>query len=526
MKKIFSVKGMSCNSCTQHIEDALKDKVHKVSASFSKEETEVDFEPEKISEQEIKNIIKETGYEVVDEIEEPEDELQEESETEEPQEKSENSEDYSKPNDKLIVQTSQSSRNYPNYPKKESSTDKLGWIVLIVSAVLLVYLIYHFFLTGLNLEAPGLGEKASLLLLFGVGILTGFHCVAMCGGFVVSYTAKNAIKGHKSYKQHLVYGSSKLLSYALIGGIFGLIGGVIAFSVGLRGWVAVLAGTFMIFYALSMFGFKFFRKFQFNPKFLTKAAAHSGSKYATGPYKAPMITGLLSGLFIACGPLQAMYLYAMGTGNFFSGFLSLGVFGLGTLPIMIGFGTMATTISHNTTKKILKFSAVIVLVLGLVMLNRGLTVLGSPYSFESIKGTVINPTSNLVSGNSVVIKDGIQEINMDVDASGYHPNSFVLKKGVPVKWNINVKELTGCNQELVARNYNIDLNLKQGMQTAEFTPDKAGTIGFSCGMGMLHGSFVVTDSGEASQAEVTAATPASSGSCSMGAGGGGGGGGG
>jgi len=33
---------------------------------------------------------------------------------------------------------------------------------------------------------------------------------------------------------------------------------------------------------------------------------------------------------------------------------SLGAFGLGTLPVMIGFGSLATVISGKTTKRILK----------------------------------------------------------------------------------------------------------------------------------------------------------------------------
>ena len=144
----------------------------------------------------------------------------------------------------------------------------------------------------------------------------------------------------------------------------------------------------MIVYALSMFGVKFFRKFQFNPKFLTKAATNASSK-AKGPYKGPFITGLLNGLFIACGPLQAMYLYAAGTGNMLTGATSLAAFGLGTLPVMIGFGSLATVISHKTTKRILKISAIIVLALGLIMLNRGLTVLGSPYNYDSVKAKLI-----------------------------------------------------------------------------------------------------------------------------------------
>ena len=108
---------------------------------------------------------------------------------------------------------------------------------------------------------------------------------------------------------------------------------------------------------------------------------------------------------------------------------------------------------------------------------------------------------------------------MEVSASGYSPNSFVLKKGVPVKWNINVPQLFSCTNELIMNAYGIDVHLKQGLNVVEFTPDKIGTIQFTCGMGMLRGSFIVTETGTASQEEVKAATPKAGGSCGGGGGG-------
>lgn len=479
MKKIFKIKGMTCNSCASRIEEGLKELVKGVHASFAEEEVEVYFDEDKISEEEIIKKIEDIGYGVC---------------------------------------MGEESKGFREKETKGSffNENNIGWIVMIVSLVLLIVVLYYYLSNlGYSIEIPNAGENTGLFLLFIAGILTGFHCVSMCGGFVVSYTTKNAIKGHKGFSQHLVYGGSKVLSYALIGGLFGLIGGVIAFSVGLRAWISILAGVFMIFYALSMFGFKWFRRFQFNPKFLTKAAG-SASKHAQGFYKAPLITGLLSGLFIACGPLQAMYLYAMGSGSFFSGFFGLAVFGLGTLPVMIGFGSMATVISHKATKRILKVSAIIVLVLGLIMLNRGLTVMGSDYSYDAIKAKVVGIES---SEGSVKIEEGYQIIEMEVDRYGWNPDSFALKKGVPVKWNINVKELTGCNNEIIVRDYDLDIKLKKGMNVVEFTPDKKGTVQWSCWMGMIPGSFVVTDDGAASAEEIENSV-ASGGSCGGGADGG------
>lgn len=476
MKKTFQIKGMHCNSCATLIEKELENKVDSIKVSYANEKAEIEFDENKISTEEIEKPIKKLGYDIR-EIE-----------------------------------------------KKETKNNNSGWIMVSLSLLLLVGLVYFLFLRNLDfsqIKIPELGQNASLILLFAAGILTGFHCISMCGGFVVSYTAKNALNGHKGFKQHLVYGGSKVISYAIIGGIFGLIGGVFAFSTQLRGIVAILAGVFMVFYAFSMFGFKFFKKFQINPKFLTKISANASSK-AKGPYKAPFFTGLLNGLFIACGPLQAMYLYAAGTGNFLTGMISLTAFGLGTLPVMFGFGSLTTVISHKTTAKILKVSAIIVLILGLIMLNRGLTLTGSELSFDSIKAGIFGVTGAAVSSGSgsVVQNNGVQEVNMNVDGSGYHPNSFVIKKGIPVKWNVNVQQLTGCNSELIFNQYGINKNLKQGLNVIEFTPDKVGTLQFSCGMGMIRGSFIVTDSGTTTQQQVAAATPTSSGSCNMNNGGG------
>ncbi|OQX21776.1 MAG: hypothetical protein BWK75_02410 [Candidatus Altiarchaeales archaeon A3] len=470
MQKVFKIKGMHCNSCAQLIEVGLKSKVNNVSASYPKETVEIDFDSNIISENEIKNEIKTLGYEVVDEKEENE----------------------KNKKDKIS--------------KKKSIYNKIILYILLGFIIIFAAVLYFFVFKNIELpevNLPQMGENVSLALLFIAGLLTGFHCMAMCGGFVVSYTVKNALIGHKGFSQHLVYGGGKVISYTIIGGIFGLIGGIFTFSIELRSWVAILSGIFIIFYALGMLGIKFFRRFQFNPKFIHNITGEA-NKYK-GYYLSPLVIGLLNGLFIACGPLQAMYIYAAGIGSFVSGAISMAVFGIGTLPVMLILGSFATAISRKTTEKILKLSAIIVLILGIIMLNTGLTLMGSPLTLDSIKDRIIGiDTSN----SSVKIENGVQTVNMDMDSQGYHPNSFVVKKGIPVKWKINVTELTPCNNEIIMNAYSMDVKLKQGINDViEFTPDKTGTISFSCSMGMLKGSFIVTESGIASQEEITAATP-------------------
>ncbi|MDD5336914.1 MAG: hypothetical protein PHS02_00335 [Candidatus ainarchaeum sp.] len=87
----------------------------------------------------------------------------------------------------------------------------------------------------------------------------------------------------------------------------------------------------------------------------------------------------------------------------------------------------------------------------------------------------------------------VQEIRMDVLASGWSPDSFVLKKGVKTRWVINAKQLTGCNQEIKVPDYGLDIKLQQGENIVEFTPDKEGVVRWSCWMGMIRGTFVVVN---------------------------------
>ncbi len=69
MKKVFDIKGMHCNSCSEKIEKALKEKVNNISVSYQKEQVEIDFDKDKISEKELIEIIEKEGYEVCNDIE-------------------------------------------------------------------------------------------------------------------------------------------------------------------------------------------------------------------------------------------------------------------------------------------------------------------------------------------------------------------------------------------------------------------------------------------------------------------------
>jgi len=60
-----------------------------------------------------------------------------------------------------------------------------------------------------------------------------------------------------------------------------------------------------------------------------------------------------------------------------------------------------------------------------------------------------------------------------------------------------------CNHRIIVPSLKLEFDVKKGLQTIEFTPDKVGKIPWSCWMGMLHGDFEVME-----EAPVAPAAPA------------------
>ena len=381
-------------------------------------------------------------------------------------------------------------KGYTGYilEKNGSNNNKTISSIMIIAGIVVVAYFLFGFVEGIQM--PQISEGMGYGLLFVVGLLTGFHCIGMCGGFVVGYTTRCAQKNENVHQAHAKYAIGKTISYTIIGAIFGLIGSIIAFTPMMRGVAGIVAGLFLIIYGLKMFNLiPALRKLHIKtPKFIQRLVGRNSKKQTN-----PLIIGLLNGLMIACGPLQAIYIMAAGTGSMIEGAKLLFIFGIGTLPVMILFGYFVSFVSHKVANKIVKSSGAIVIILGLIMINNGLVLTGTGYDFGSI--TTVNSKEVVQNslGPGIQLKDGYQEIRMEVNREGFVPDTFVLQKDVPVKWIIDGKELNGCNNAIQVPEYDLEFDIEQGEQVIEFTPTKSGDVRWSCWMGMIPGQFIVKD---------------------------------
>ena len=337
-----------------------------------------------------------------------------------------------------------------------------------------IFILFSFILNrlfGFNIfnMIPVINSNTTYVMLFVTGLLTSIHCISMCGAINLIASTSTT----KNFKKPILYNLGRLTSYTLLGGIVGLLGSVFKINMYIQGTIIIFASIFMLLMALNMMGIiNFSLKFKL-PKVFNKLKT-----------KGSFMIGLFNGL-MPCGPLQAMQIYALSTGSFIYGALSMFLFCLGTIPLMLFVGMISNFLNNKHRKILNKVSTVLILVLSLVMFNRGLLGMGVDIS------NIFKPNYNNYLKSDMV--DNNQVIEFDLSANGY--KDIVVQKGIPVKMIINASSdtLTGCNNSIKINSFNITKDLNIGKNEIEFTPNNTGTFTYTCWMGMLKNNIVVVD---------------------------------
>jgi plastocyanin domain-containing protein len=125
-------------------------------------------------------------------------------------------------------------------------------------------------------------------------------------------------------------------------------------------------------------------------------------------------------------------------------------------------------------------------------------------------------TTELVNqaGNNVNIQDGYQVVKLRYENYQYQLYPNVMKKGVPVRMEVDLNTVTGCMVAVRIPSFNVAKTVRQGDNIITFTPDKTGTFNIACSMGMGRNTFtVVDDDGQTSSYVETAPAQTAGGSC-------------
>lgn len=444
--KTLIIEGMTCVNCENKIERALNNKngIVRAKVNYSEGNAIVTFNASIIDLPEIERVIERLDYKIIKEVQ-----------------------------------------------KVNNKTTTLQTVGIMVIILALYMIINQLGVFNLFNSFPQAKQGMGYGVLFVIGLLTSIHCVAMCGGINLSQCAPyQTIRGTQAGKfsnlrPSILYNTGRVISYTVIGGIVGALGSVVSFSGTGKGLVAIIAGVFMVIMGLNMMNiFPWLRKF--NPRmpktFATKI-------YEQKKSNRPLYVGLLNGL-MPCGPLQAMQLYALSTGDPVKGALSMLLFSLGTVPLMFGLGALSSILTKKFTSKMMTASAVLVVILGLFMFSNGMALSGLALPSPSSAFSNSKDSSNVATAEII---DGTQVVTTTLSSRGYEPIN--VQAGIPVKWIIkaDASSITGCNNTIIIPGYNIEKSLEPGDNIIEFTPKESGTVPFSCWMGMIRSQISVYD---------------------------------
>lgn len=231
---------------------------------------------------------------------------------------------------------------------------KSGLISDMIGAASVIVLYFALpWLTGL-VNVPQAESGAGFGVLFVIGLLSGVHCIGMCGGIML--TQKNAV----------AYNAGRLFSYTALGAMFGALGTVITYDAQFKSMLFTICGGLVVIVGLMMWGVPFLR--QISPE-LTKPCRFKGGR--------PLVIGLLTGL-MPCGALASMWLFAAASGSAAKGAESMFAFGLGTCVFMLAFGAFGAfgaLVPAKYNKYILKVSTVLIVSLGLILLSMGIRMI-------------------------------------------------------------------------------------------------------------------------------------------------------
>lgn len=374
---------------------------------------------------------------------------------------------------------------YEENPQKQK-LNKNDVFKMVGIAILFVIAFYLLENSGLFMKYS-ISSQSSIGAYFVFGLAAGVSsCAALIGGLLLSLSKNwNELYSNnykKSAAPFLYFNLSRILTFALLGGTLGYVGGFFKVSITLTSILTLGIAILMLILGLQMIGITWFNRFSFNflgnNKYLNKNSDLKG-KYI------PLVVGALT-FFVPCGFTLIAQTNTLAAGTFYKGMMQLGAFALGTLPVLalISFSSVKFYSNPNFSKKFSLFSGIIIVFFALYTVNSQLNVLGisslNDVSFAKEKTKKISAEVSTDNGADFQV--------LQIEASGfeYYPKEVTIKSGVKTQWSIYNNGAVGCSQAVYARGlYPNVIYLNPGMNSVEFVAPAPGTYKISCSMGMV-----------------------------------------
>lgn len=223
------------------------------------------------------------------------------------------------------------------------------------------------------------------------GLISSFHCIGMCGPIALMLPLDRDNQT-KMVTQIITYHLGRLVAYAAIGFIFGMLGKGFLLA-GFQQKTSILLGIVIIL--IVVIPEKVLANFNFSKpifKVISNVKSALGSQFKNKSYQSLFTIGLLNG-FLPCGMVYVALFGAVAMQSPTLGILYMILFGLGTIPLMSSLFYLKNAITISLKNKIQKVIPYVAIFIGILFILRGLG-LGIPYISPSNTSLYIQQQPN------------------------------------------------------------------------------------------------------------------------------------
>jgi uncharacterized protein len=446
VKKMYHIQGMHCPGCETFIERSIRGikGIHDVKVSLANSSIVIEAESQQTipSMDKLNQIFKKNGY----------------SFTEHP-------------------------HNKQHQPKS---------VIAIIGVFLLIILLFFLFERSQLLSFLYVDTNSHLIAYFLFGIAAGFSsCAALVGSLLLStqesWTNHQSNHKERRFLPFLLFNGARIVSFAVLGGLLGMLGGVVQFSLEATAFLTILISIFIFIIGMQMLGISFFKKIPLN------LTGQWINRVTDKPHLTNKIMPILFGavtFFVPCGFTMIAQSQALRSGNFFEGMTILLAFALGTLPVllMISLSSFKFNKDPRFSKSYRLLSGLLIVFFAVYTINAQIQVLNPSTLWQ-------DQPPNLTAPSEILDGDHQSQL-MQMEARGfeYYPEVITIKAHLPTRFEINSNGSLGCANAVYARGlYSEVILLNPGLNVVEFTAPDPGTYQISCSMWMVKPITVVVE---------------------------------
>ena len=202
-----------------------------------------------------------------------------------------------------------------------------------------------------------------------LGFAGSLHCLGMCSPLAMTIT--NLRKPY--FGNRMVYNGGRILCYGILGALVGAFGSLLSFS-GTQTTLTIVLGGVLILIGLTGLG-------QFRIPLITggmhRLSLQIKRNFAGFLQRKTIfsmaVLGMLNGL-LPCGLTYLALTYCLSLESFTQGFIFMLLFGLGTLPVMLGFTGLLQSIINRFNFNFRYLATATLITVGFLLITRSISL--------------------------------------------------------------------------------------------------------------------------------------------------------